>query len=136
MRQDLAHPAHGYSAMKRAYQYTFLMCFIFLFIIVLLSAPYEGPAISITIIIPSKLIPYYDWFMDFPGWRNPEQILPAHPTPVFDSYYSVTPDHNSITNLQLPGNRDLLKLQVTTQPASGGVFKKWWDHFFEYPLPG
>ena len=107
--EPVAHPFYGYLVMKRVYLYNLLLVLILLFVIILLLSIQEQATISITIVIPSKLIPYYDWLMDFPGWRNPGQIPPPYVKPVLDSYYSVTPKHNSITILQLPGNRYPLK---------------------------
>ena len=98
------HPSQDNSAMKRL----LLLLFILLFVILLTSACNEL-IISVTIIMPKKFVPYYDWLMDFPGLREPQQIEPQHPIPMRNGYYSVTSFHHLMTFLKLTGNKHRVK---------------------------
>ena len=61
------------SAMKRAF-----LLLLLLFFIIFLITPCEDQIVSITIIIPQKFVPYYDWLIDFPGWQPvPEEPIPT-----------------------------------------------------------
>jgi hypothetical protein len=60
----------------------FLILFLALFLLTVLSIACEGPIISVKIIIPMKLIPYYDWLLEFPGWHFDPQESPPPTDPV------------------------------------------------------
>jgi hypothetical protein len=78
---------------------------IILLFALLLTTACSEPTITITIIIPKELVPYFDWAKDFPGWQIPqEQIQPDSPIPVFNSYQSVTPIHSLIIVSKLSRN--------------------------------
>jgi hypothetical protein len=100
----VAHPHHEYSAMKRKFLYIFLLVLILLFFIIFLITPVDAQII-ITIVIPRKFIPYYDWFLDFPGWRIPQHLEPLHPIPTYYGYQSVTHIYNSMTFLKSARNK-------------------------------
>ena len=71
----------------------------------------DKQTISVTIIIPKELVPYYHWLMDFPGWREPRQSEPPHPIPIRKGYQSVTPIYNLMTVLKPAGNDRRIKSQ-------------------------
>ena len=68
----LAYPSLVKPAMKKA-----LLALFILLIIIFLIIPYEDQILHITIIIPEKFTPYYNWLIDFPGWQPvPEETIP------------------------------------------------------------
>ena len=52
-----------------------LLILSILFFVILLIIAYSDQVIRITIVLPNELVPYYEWLIDFPGWR------PAPPEP-------------------------------------------------------
>jgi len=101
---DVAHPPAGYLAMKRALLILILLFFILLVLIAFLLTPFDDQIMVITIIIPRNFIPYYDWLLDFPGWRIPQHPEPLPPIPTYYGYQSVTQLHYSMTYLKLVRN--------------------------------
>ena len=91
---------------------TFFDFFVLLFVIIFLITPFEDQIISITIVIPRNFAPYYDWLMNFPGWKVSPQIPAPHPTPMLHSHYSVTPFHDLITYPKPVRNNHLVKSQI------------------------
>ncbi len=54
-----------------------LLMFLLIFLI-LLTTTCDGPIISITVVIPKKFVPYFDWLIDFPGLHpTPEKSIPT-----------------------------------------------------------
>ncbi|MBG7609628.1 MAG: hypothetical protein IZT55_02055 [Anaerolineae bacterium] len=72
-----------------------IICTLFLF---LLTSSCNVHTITITIVLPAKLTPYYQWILDFPIWRFDEGNSPAPPDPA-PSRYKVNIAANSCPTL-------------------------------------
>lgn len=55
-----------------------LILLIMVLMLLLLAAAHESTTIQVVIVIPSELVPYYEWLVSFPGWHPPQDESPNH----------------------------------------------------------
>lgn len=77
--------------------------FIILIMLVLLTIACD---VQVTIILPPRLVPYYEWLTSFPTWDTSQPDLPTHMEQ--QGYQSTIAVYHSTKTLQLPGNIVLL----------------------------
>jgi hypothetical protein len=77
-------PIIRFRTMRRTLIYHLLVFLLLVLLIVFVSLPFDDQMIVITIVIPRNLIPYYDWLLNFPGWKVPHQ---SEPLPTIPTYY-------------------------------------------------
>jgi hypothetical protein len=97
-----------------------LLSLILLVFSLFLVAPYENPKINIIIVLPSKYVPYYDWLLDFPGWRIPQPVRPPHPTPMRNSEYSLIIINKLIMSVKPTRNKYFVSSLLNYLATSGG----------------
>ena len=90
--------------MRRTLTYHLILFLLLVLLIGFVSLPFDDQMIVITIVIPRNLIPYYDWLLNFPGWKAPQQPEPLPPIPTYYGYRSVTHICYSMTFLILVRN--------------------------------
>jgi hypothetical protein len=90
--------------MRRTLTYHMFVFFLLVLLIISLMAPFDDQMIVITIVIPRNLIPYYDWLMEFPGWKVPQRPEPLPTIPTYYGYQSVTTICDLMTFLKSVGN--------------------------------
>ena len=69
---------------------------VLLLIIILLSIilpiwSSNDPILSITIIVPKKFMPYFDWLLDFPSWYTKPKDTPIPTDPAPSKYQATLP---------------------------------------------
>ena len=103
----VTHPIIRFRTMKRTLTYHLLVFLLLVLLIGFVSLPFDqfdDQMIVITIVIPRNLIPYYDWLMDFPGWKVPQQPEPLPAVPTYYGYQSVTTICDLMTSLKFARN--------------------------------
>jgi hypothetical protein len=58
-----------------------LILLIMLIAILLLVSEIGQATIQLVIVIPSELVPYFDWWLGFPGWQQIHKQTPTHKIP-------------------------------------------------------
>ena len=76
-----------------------LLLLIVLLFIGFIFSTWDGPSISITIVIPLEFVLYYDWIMDFPVSREDQQVKPQPDSPNNKKYQPVQSVHDFINAL-------------------------------------
>jgi hypothetical protein len=77
------------------------LCLFFLLLLTILCSSH---VVTITIILPSQLVPHYHWLLNFPGWQTVPQNAP-NPTVPATNKFKV----NTYNTGSLPNFRNLIK---------------------------
>jgi len=62
-----------------------LILLLLVLALLLMAIENAQTTIQVVIVIPSDLVPYYEWLLSFPGWQPPQDEPPdKQPTHVID----------------------------------------------------